>query len=189
MSCDRLGVVRPVRVVCVAVWLWAGAAWSAEPPAIDLGSAVPTAKEVDAGLFPDDACEQLKANGFKCMGFKPAVRYALPSSSFRIGSADLPDALKRQLDVFAEVLKTKQGSARAVRIEGHTDASGSADLNESLSQKRADAARDYLVAKGVAAELLRPVGRASSEPADAAQPLSARNRRVVIGRDQPPATP
>ncbi|MDP1532238.1 MAG: hypothetical protein Q8L92_01530, partial [Rubrivivax sp.] len=47
--------------------------------AIDVGSALPDAKSVSEGLFPEEACEQLKAAGFKCMGFKPAVRYSLPA--------------------------------------------------------------------------------------------------------------
>ena len=83
--------------------------------AVDMGQTVPNAKTVTEGLFPEDDCEQLKAAGFKCMGFKPAVRYSLPASSFKLGSADLPDSLKRQLEVFAEVLKAKwqrQGGAR-----------------------------------------------------------------------------
>ena len=78
--------------------------------AVDMGQTVPDAKAVAEGLFPEEACEQLKAAGFKCMGFKPAVRYSLPASSFKLGSAELPDALKKQLEVFAEVLKGKRGS-------------------------------------------------------------------------------
>ena len=55
--------------------------------AVDVGDGVPTAEAVAQGLFPEDECEQLKAAGFKCMGFRPAVRYSLPASSFRLGSA------------------------------------------------------------------------------------------------------
>jgi OmpA-OmpF porin, OOP family len=52
---------------------------------VDMGQTIPDAKTVSEGLFPEDACEQLKAAGFKCMGFKPAVRYSLPASSFKVG--------------------------------------------------------------------------------------------------------
>lgn len=188
MASDRSRIAWPLRAgfLGAALLTVPPSLLAADPAVVDLGASVPKAKDLEAGLFPDVACEQLKANGFKCMGFKPPVRYALPSSAFRIGSADLPDGLKRQLDVFAEVLKTKQGAQQAVRIEGHTDASGTDEVNESLSQKRADAARDYLVGKGVAPEMLKPVGLASRDPIDSAQPLAARNRRVVIARDQPP---
>ena len=120
----------------------------AQSAAVDVGSQVPDAGAVKEGLFPEDACKELEANGFKCMGFKPAVKYSLPASSFKIGSAELPELLKKQLDVFAEVLKGKSGSGRQVRVIGHADASGTAEANQALSVRRADAVKDYLVSKG-----------------------------------------
>jgi outer membrane protein OmpA-like peptidoglycan-associated protein len=65
-------------------------------------------------------------------------------------------------------------------IEGHTDAKGSAEYNQRLSQQRAEAVRDYLKAQGVDAARLVASGKGSSEPAEPAQPLSAANRRVRI---------
>jgi OmpA-OmpF porin, OOP family len=167
----------------------AAAAWSAGDAAVNLGSTVPKAKDLEQGLFPDDACEELKANGFKCMGFKPAVRFVMPSSSFKVGSAELPDGLKRQLDVFAQVLGKKQGASHAVRVEGHADSSGTPEANQTLSQSRAEAARDYLMSKGVSADLLLAVGMGSTALADPEQPLSPKNRRVEIGRAQAPVSP
>jgi outer membrane protein OmpA-like peptidoglycan-associated protein len=154
--------------------------------AIDVGNAVPDAKAVDEGLFPEVACEELKAAGFKCMGFKPAVRYSLPASSFALGSAELPETLKKQLDVFAEVLKTKRGSNKSVRIEGHADASGDAASNLALSKRRADAVKSYLVGLGADESMLITVGLGSNSPKNAADPLAAENRRVEIGRQLPP---
>jgi OmpA-OmpF porin, OOP family len=153
----------------------------------DLGSTMPEARAVAEGLFPEDACEQLKAAGFKCMGYKPALRYALPVSSFKSGSAELPDALKKQLDVFAQVLKSRKGSRKAVRIEGHTDASGAPAANVALSQRRAEAVRDYLVDQGADAAMLTAVGLGASELRDPKNPLSPENRRIEIVRA--PSTP
>jgi outer membrane protein OmpA-like peptidoglycan-associated protein len=65
-------------------------------------------------------------------------------------------------------------------IEGHTDAKGAADYNRKLSAQRAQAVKDLLVAKGIAARRLESVGKGSSEPANAAAPLAAENRRVKI---------
>ena len=98
--------------------------------ALDIGNQVPDAAAVKEGLFPEDACKELEAAGFKCMGFKPAVRYSLPAASFKVGSAELPDMLRKQLDVFADVLRGKAGSGRTVRIEGHADASGTPEANQ-----------------------------------------------------------
>lgn len=155
--------------------------------AVDMGQTIPDAKAVAEGLFPEEACEQLKAAGFKCMGFRPAVRYSLPASSFKLGSAELPETLKKQLEVFAEVLKSKKGSGKVVRIEGHADASGAAAANLTLSQKRAEAVRDYLVELGAEAAMLNPVGVGANVPKNNKDPFAPENRRVEIGRATPPS--
>ncbi|HIV71066.1 MAG TPA: OmpA family protein [Candidatus Aquabacterium excrementipullorum] len=150
---------------------------------LDVGTSVPDAASVKEGLFPEDACKELEANGFKCMGFKPAIKYSLPASSFALGSAVLPELLKRQLDVFAEVLRGKRGSSgRQVKIVGHADASGSQAGNLSLSQRRAESVRNYLVQKGADASMLEAVGLGSADPKNKADPYSSENRRVEIGR-------
>jgi len=177
----------PFFAPCVLA-LAAALAWPAlASDAVDMGQTVPDAKAVSEGLFPEDACEQLKAAGFKCMGFKPAVRYSLPASSFRVGSAELPDGLKRQLEVFAEVLKSKRGSGKTVRVEGHADASGAAAANVQLSQRRADAVRDYLVELGADATMITPVGVGAAAPKNSKDPFAPENRRVEIGRATPPS--
>jgi outer membrane protein OmpA-like peptidoglycan-associated protein len=119
------------------------------------------------------------------MGFKPAIRYSLPATSFAVGSAELPDLLKKQLDVFAEVLKGKRGSGRQVRVIGHADASGPAEANMALSVRRAEAVKSYLVQKGADAAMLVAVGVGETDLLNPANPTAAENRRVEIGRDTP----
>lgn len=150
----------------------------------DLGEKLPDAEVVKEGLFPEDSCKELEAVGYKCMGFKRAVRFSLPALSFKVGSAELPDALRRQLDVFASVLSQKRGTGRVVRVEGHADASGAADANQVLSQRRADAVRAYLVDKGADPAMLEAVGMGAKAPKEGADPFAAINRRVEIGRQQ-----
>ncbi|MEK8050516.1 OmpA family protein [Ideonella sp. DXS22W] len=154
--------------------------------AVDLGQQVPDAQTISEGLFPEDACEELKKSGFKCMGFKPAVRFSLPTATFKIGSAELPDLLRQQLDRFAEVLRGKKGSGRVVRIEGHADASGSDEGNLLLSQKRAEAVRDYLVKLGADPAMLQAMGLGSKAPKVGNDPFAAENRRVEIARQNTP---
>lgn len=153
---------------------------------VEMGQTIPDAKAVAEGLFPEDACEQLKAAGYKCMGFRPAVRYSLPAAAFKLGSADLPDALKKQLDVFGEVLKGKRGSGKVVRIEGHADASGTSAANQALSQRRAEAVKSYLVELGAEASMITPVGVGANTLKNAKDPFAPENRRVEIGRATPP---
>jgi outer membrane protein OmpA-like peptidoglycan-associated protein len=51
-----------------------------------------------------------------------------------------------------------------IEISGHTDNTGSATINESLSQSRADAVVQYLTSKGIAANRLTSKGYGSSKP-------------------------
>lgn len=177
----------PFLARCVLAVAIAAAMPALASEAIDMGQNVPDAKTVAEGLFPEEACEQLKAAGFKCMGFKPAVRYSLPASSFRLGSAELPDGLKRQLEVFAEVLKSKRGTGKVVRVEGHADASGAAAANLQLSQRRAEAVRDFLVELGADPTMIAPVGVGAAAPKNSKDPFAPENRRVEIGRATPPS--
>lgn len=176
-----------LRAAAIAAGLMAAQASYAQSDVVDVGKSVPSEKAVAEGLFPEEACEQLKAAGFKCMGFKPAVRYSLPATSFKLGSAELPDALKKQLEVFAEVLKARRGSGKTVVIEGHADASGAATANKLLSQQRADAVKDYLVQQGADAAMLKPMGVGADDLKNPNDPYGAENRRVEIGRAAPPS--
>jgi len=80
----------------------------------------------------------------------------------------------------AEILRTHPEIAH-VRIEGHTDASGKADLNLALSQKRAAAVERWLIVNGgVAGERLDAKGFGPTRPvaSNATKDGRARNRRV-----------
>jgi outer membrane protein OmpA-like peptidoglycan-associated protein len=67
-------------------------------------------------------------------------------------------------------------------ISGHTDSTGSADLNRELSMSRAEAVRDYLVARGVDPSRLEVQGYGADRPIDDNGTIEgrARNRRVEI---------
>lgn len=176
---------RGALLSVLVAWSWsAGEAVAAE--SVDLGQAVPEVKAISEGLFPEDACKDLQLAGFKCMGFKPAVRFSLPAAAFKLGSAELPDLLRQQLDRFAEAMRGKRGSGRVVRIEGHADATGSDEVNGPLSQRRAEAVKDYLVKAGTDQTMLQAVGMGAKAPKDKTDPRAAENRRVEIGRQVPP---
>ncbi len=72
----------------------------------------------------------------------------------------------------------------SLTIEGHTDSTGTEPHNQTLSEQRAKAVRDYLVGKGVAAARLTSAGFGQSRPvADNATELGrAANRRVELVR-------
>jgi len=67
-------------------------------------------------------------------------------------------------------------------IVGHTDAVGTSEYNQALSQRRAAAAANYLSGQGVALARLQAVGRGETEPIAANDTEAGRqlNRRVEI---------
>jgi outer membrane protein OmpA-like peptidoglycan-associated protein len=67
-----------------------------------------------------------------------------------------------------------------VQVEGHTSSEGADDHNQTLSEKRAAAVLDYLVAHGIGTERLVSKGFAGSVPADTNATVAGReaNRRV-----------
>lgn len=79
---------------------------------------------------------------------------------------------------------------RSIVVEGHTDSEGEAAHNLSLSQKRADAVREHLVAQGIDATKIRAVGKGEREPiADNDTPEGrAQNRRIEIEFPRRPDT-
>lgn len=51
-----------------------------------------------------------------------------------------------------------------IEISGHTDNTGTASLNQSLSEQRAKAVKDFLVSTGISAERIQTIGYGSSRP-------------------------
>jgi outer membrane protein OmpA-like peptidoglycan-associated protein len=97
---------------------------------------------------------------------------------FAFDSAEILPAARRQLDALAEGIRLLP-EAKAVVIEGHTDAIGTAEYNEQLSLRRAEAVKHYLVASHrVDAQRLRTVGLGEKEPRPRTAPNAAQNRRV-----------
>jgi outer membrane protein OmpA-like peptidoglycan-associated protein len=72
--------------------------------------------------------------------------------------------------------------ARNLIVEGHTDSQGSESYNQGLSQRRANAVRDYLVQRGYPSDRIQSYGKGEGSPiANNASPEGrANNRRVEI---------
>ncbi len=99
------------------------------------------------------------------------------AAQFEQGKAELNDDAKIALHDLAKVMK--QNPELRLRIEGHTSSEGNADVNQKLSEARAQAAVDFLVNKeGIDASRLEAEGKGSSELKDPENPTSDVNRRT-----------
>jgi len=109
------------------------------------------------------------------------LKLDIPSDvSFATGRSDISSSFAPILNQFATSLN--QNQVTTVSIIGHTDSTGSDAINNPLSVDRANAARDYLVSRGVARNRIMTEGRGSREPiADNNNSQTrAKNRRVEI---------
>ncbi len=113
-----------------------------------------------------------------------AVEVPPPSLSlliqFDFNSARVKPDSQQTLSNLAQAMKSKELGDAKFAVEGHTDAKGGADYNLKLSQQRADAVSAILASHGVAVARLVSVGKGSTEPSNAADPLAAENRRVRV---------
>jgi OOP family OmpA-OmpF porin len=90
---------------------------------------------------------------------------------------------KQQLDNQVVAQMNKYPQIEMVRITGHADRIGSEAYNQKLSQRRADAVKDYLVGQGIVSSRTETAGSGESDPAvfctDMAGNNSSRNTDLV----------
>jgi len=98
---------------------------------------------------------------------------------FHFGKTSITNASKPFLDNVGKMLVAESNIDRALVVEGHTDAVGSNEFNQRLSELRALAIRDYLVENyGINPIRLMPVGKGESTLYNTINPNSGENRRV-----------
>ena len=97
---------------------------------------------------------------------------------FELDISDLSPANQKTLDENAAVLK--RYPTWAVTVEGHCDERATAEYNLALGERRAVAARAYLVALGISADRLRTVSYGKEFPFDPGhdEAAFAKNRRA-----------
>lgn len=103
---------------------------------------------------------------------------------------DLLPAAQVKLNNVADAL-TKQDPTSKIVVEGHTDSQGTESYNLDLSQSRAQAVRDYLVTRGIAADRISSQGFGATRPIADNKSAEGRanNRRVEIIVQPAPAAP
>jgi iron complex outermembrane receptor protein len=126
------------------------------------------------GNIANDGCPDKKAEAQR------KVDKSAKEILFETGSAILKKSSNAAMDAVAAELTADANLS--LEIEGHTDNVGAEKTNLKLSQARANAVKNYIVKKGIAASRITATGFGSSQPiADNATAAGkAQNRRVVL---------
>ena len=94
---------------------------------------------------------------------------------FDLASYELTLNSQSELEIVAEFLVENQVN---IQIEGHTDQSGDPQYNQMLSEQRAKAVYDFLIASGIPSDQLTFIGLGSKHPVESDPTLSDQNRRI-----------
>lgn len=170
---------RVSRAVAYAAWIIAVAVLG--PPMADAQNApTPSADEIMRKLAPAPLVRSVRgvtvAPG-KEAG-KPAIDLYI---NFEFDSAVLKTDGILVLQSLAVALKDPRLVNYRFEIAGHTDAVGTIEYNQKLSEARAKAVIEYLFQyHKLLADRLVPVGFGKSRPLDASRPNDGINRRVQI---------
>ena len=141
----------------------------------NLMQGIPTPDQLTEALMPQPQTRGLAMTDLEAE--RPAADLAV---NFDFNSATLTPTARKILDNLAAAMTSNLEAYKFV-LEGHTDATGSNSYNQELSERRADAVRDYLVEQHhVEATRLEAVGKGKKDLLDPANPAAAINRRVRV---------
>ncbi|AKL98413.1 autotransporter outer membrane beta-barrel domain-containing protein [Endomicrobium proavitum] len=106
--------------------------------------------------------------------------FSIKAASFGVGKSELTPKAKEDIKEMAQEIKKYEYTS--VTIEGHTDASGKAEINQELSEKRAKSVREEFVKEGIEESKVRIIGFGHRMSVDTNETAAGRanNRRVEI---------
>lgn len=154
---------------------------------VNLGGKIPSVDEVIQGLqgSPEDDAP-MKTRGINLHPTGATAPLAAREKAismeirFAFDSAELTEEAVRQLTPVVDALKSEKLSGLKFLVEGHTDAKGSDEYNQSLSVHRALSVRDFIEKRGLDASRIQYVGRGKNMLLDSSDPYGGVNRRVRI---------
>lgn len=126
------------------------------------------------GVASNQGCPEIKDEVVK------KIEFAAKNIFFETGKATLKPASNKNLNEVVKILQDNPDLQ--LDVEGHTDNSGVAEKNQTLSENRANAVKAYLVSKGIDESRLTSAGFGQDQPIadNKAAAGKAKNRRVEL---------
>jgi outer membrane protein OmpA-like peptidoglycan-associated protein len=124
---------------------------------------------------------KLEGSGVRVVRNGDQIDLVMPGNiTFDVNQSTIKPSFQDTLESVAVVLK--EFDKTSIRIEGHTDSTGSRDYNQLLSERRAGAVRDFLLDQGIDASRTRAVGYGPRQPVASNDTAAGReqNRRVEL---------
>jgi outer membrane protein OmpA-like peptidoglycan-associated protein len=117
----------------------------------------------------------------------PRTPFVLKGVNFDTGTAVLRHESQIRLDLVVNFMSRHKSAA--VEISGHTDTVGNAKTNKTLSLKRAQACREYLISKGIEGSRITAVGFGGERPTapNDTEENRQKNRRIEVVEVQTPS--
>jgi len=139
------------------------------------GDGVPDYKDecpLVPGIKENKGCPELKRE------VRQLLQKAMQGIEFETGKATIKSKSYPLLDQIANIFI--ENSNYIIEVQGHTDNTGKAELNKTLSDKRANAVMNYMINKGVDASRMTAVGYGPDQPIADNKTKAGRqkNRRV-----------
>ena len=99
--------------------------------------------------------------------------------NFETSKSNITTESYEELDNCAKFLN--ENKDLNIQIDGHTDATGTADVNQKLSEDRSAAVKSYLINKGISSDRMKTAGYGSSRPLESNGPANnPKNRRIEL---------
>ncbi|REG89474.1 OmpA family protein [Winogradskyella sediminis] len=130
----------------------------------------------EAGTVANNGCPEVKPTEEVMDTLNEYSRSILFNSGKATFQKQTDQVLQSMVAIFKEYPQAN------FSLEGHTDSDGSKSMNQALSERRANAVRDYLIANGISSERLTAAGFGESNPIASNRTSAGKkeNRRVEV---------
>jgi outer membrane protein OmpA-like peptidoglycan-associated protein len=171
-TCSLTGFVRAVAVVCVPMLVH-----GAEPAQQGGPTALLSDQQIEEALHPP----RTRSLPSRSLTRRDAGAQSVSLNiQFEHNSSALQPQASAQLNQLLLALTSPSLRKDRFQVAGHTDAKGARQFNKRLSLRRAEAVKDFLVAKGMDARRMDTIGYGSERLLAPDRPDDSRNRRVEI---------